>query len=58
MRTPNGTTYRMFRCLVRSLGVPSLIECQIQERQARTAHTARELLIARALWSAYRAGCC
>lgn len=57
MRTPYGTTYRELRALAFSLRPFPLVECIIQERQARTAHTARELLIARALWSAYRAGC-
>lgn len=57
MRTPNGTTYRQFRALALDLRPISHLACVVQERQAREKHDAMELLIARALWSAYRAGC-
>lgn len=54
MTTPNGTPYWMLRRLCRDIGRISHDECVTQEHLARAHRTARELLIARALWSAYR----
>lgn len=60
MRTPNGTPYRVLRQLARR-HPPSVDDCLDAERDARQAvrngarHALQSLLIARALWSAWRA---
>lgn len=60
MRTYRGTEYAILRQLARRMP-PSLLDCRTAEREARCfhangwrEHAAQALLIARALWSAYR----
>lgn len=61
MLTPYGTPYRTLRALACSGAAPTLRDCRDAEREARAEHkrrtrlAAQSLLIARALWSAYRA---
>lgn len=64
MRTYRGTSYAMLRHLACSprMGPPTLADCRRAEQEGRCMHAhgwrehaAQALLIARALWSAYRA---
>lgn len=61
MRTYRGTEYRILRLMACRGVPPSLLDCRTAEREARCyhangwrEHAAQALLIARALWSAYR----
>jgi len=61
MLTPRGTPYAVLRRLAMSGTPPTLLDCEHAERQARLQHALQcrefarlELLIARAMWSAYR----
>lgn len=63
MHTYRGTSYAMLRTLAGHGVAPSRKDCEVAEREGRCmhAHQWREhamqaLLIARALWSAWRAG--
>lgn len=60
MKTYRGTEYRILMHLARR-NPPTLFDCRTAEREARCyhangwgVHAAQALLIARALWSAYR----
>lgn len=61
MRTPRGTPYATLRALALATRAPSRAECELAEIEARRRHAlaqrefaALDLLICRALWSAWR----
>ena len=63
MLTPLGTPYPVLRRLALHGACPSRWDCETCEREARALHARKVrnqalqmLLIARALWSAYRQG--